>query len=498
MSELPSSEAAAQLVFPGFKCGIDDPDEASLLVELGVGGFCVYGGGDARELAALTSRLQRAARRPLLFCADYEDGLHTQCPAGTPLPSNMGLGAAGREELAFRKGEITAREARAVGVPWVLAPVCDLATRADNPIVNVRAFGAEPEAATRLARAYLKGLRAGGALGCLKHFPGHGEAGADSHLELPTLDVDAATLERRELAPFRALAAEADAVMTGHLAVPALTGDAVPYSLSPDVARTLRGRLGFGGLVSTDALAMQAVAAGFDELDAARRALLGGSDVLLVPNKPLELTRALLDAVAQEPDLAAAARRSFARLERARAACGYASREAAARVEPALVGSRENRRAADELAEACLAWAGPPAALNGPLLYFEPGADGPDEWLGSEFVAALREAGIEVSALSGEPSSRDIVVLGAFLSPRAYTGRIAYDEDDAAALRGRLSRAGRALIVTFGSPFVFDALGAGGLCAFSYNAPAQRAAARALAGRLKVSGAMPVPLACAR
>ena len=491
------AEIAVQLVFPGFKCGIDDLDEARLLTELGVGGFCVYGGGDAAELARLTSTLQGAAQRPLLFCADYEDGVHTQCPAGTPLPSNMGLGASGREALAFQKGALTAVESRAVGVPWILAPVCDLATRPENPIVNTRSFGADPALVVRMARAYLKGLRSEGALGCLKHFPGHGETRKDSHLELPDIAADEETLSRRELVPFEALAGEADAVMTGHLTVPALVGDRTPYSLSADVARTLRGRLRFEGLVSTDALSMQAIASNYDELDAARRALLGGSDILLVPSKALDLSRALIEAVEHEPALAAAARRAFERLEKARAACGLTTARAAARVvDPSLVGSSKHRQAAEAMAESCLAWAARPEPLSGSIRYFEAETDGPEEWFGADFVAELRACGVRVEPMTGtgEPRASDVVVLGVFLSPRAYTGRIAFDEDDAAALRAKLARAARAVIVSFGSPFVFDALGRGGLCAFTRGAPAQRAAARALAGKLEVTGTMPVPL----
>src|SRR5262249_30140204 len=135
--DISDGEKAAQLIFPGFKFGIDDPAEAASWVELGVGGFCLYGGGPA-EGPAFAAEMQRLARTPLLLAADYEDGVASQTPEATPLPTNMALGAADSDELSFRKGAITAVEARALGVRWVFAPVVDLATRIENPIVNVR------------------------------------------------------------------------------------------------------------------------------------------------------------------------------------------------------------------------------------------------------------------------------------------------------------------------------------------------------------------------
>jgi beta-glucosidase-like glycosyl hydrolase len=483
-------ESAVELVFPGHKFGFDDPEQALQLAEMGVGGFCLYG-GRTEEVAAFAAALQARAPRPLILNADYEDGVATQCPGGTPLPANMGLGASGSEEAAFEKGAITGAESRAMGVPWVLAPVCDLATAADNPIVNVRSFSSDPGVVARLARAYLRGLKSEGAFGCLKHFPGHGETLEDSHLKLPAVRADERLLKARELAPFAALAAEADSVMTGHLSVPALTGSEVPYSISADVARTLRADLGFQGLVSTDALSMQAIASNFDELDAARDALLGGSDVLLVPKDARSLIRALPGAVEEDAALAKAVAAAHARLRKARALSA-----AAAPAKPIdVVGGAEHAARAEKLAQSCLAWwpEAPKTALAKELSYWELEAEGPDEWLGAAFVEGLRAAGREVSPWS-EGRKAPTLVIGCFLNPRAYTGRIRYDDEEQKRLEAALKTAERAVLVSFGSPFVFRTRGAQGLCAFSKNDPAQRAAAAALAGRLTVAGRMPVSL----
>lgn len=498
-----NAQKAAQLVFPGFKFGLDDPAEALRLADLGVGGFCLYG-GEAREVAELTARLQARALRPLLFCADYEDGTFSQCPGGTPLPSNMGLGASGRAELVFEKARITAVEARAMGVRWVLAPVVDLATCPANPIVNVRAFSKDPAEAARLARAYLRGAKSAQALSCLKHFPGHGETLKDSHRELPTVGVSRAILSRRELAPYRDLAGEADAVMTGHLRVPALLRDSkLPYSLSPDVAKTLRRGLGFQGLVMSDALTMQAVARRYEDLEAARLALLGGSDIVLVPSRPRDLVLALGQAADEDAALGEAVATSFRRVEKARGSIGLGTNVGASgEADLAMVGSGEHREAAERMAESCLAWAGPPAPL-GPgqaVLYWEPEEPEPEHWAGKEFVGELRRGGVRVKEGRGndphrnaddQPEAGARLIIGVYLTPRAYLGRIQLGRAQAARARRALARAKLGSVVSFGSPFVFADLKARGLCAFSPYGPAQRAAARALIGRVAAGGRMP-------
>lgn len=479
------SSEAARLVFPGYKFGIDDPADALALVELGVGGFCLYG-GEAREVRELTASLQKAAKSPLLFCADYEDGVASQSAGGTWFSSSMGLGAAGSTELAFQKGALTALEARALGVRWVLAPVVDLATAPANPIVNVRAFGEDPRLVVRLARAYMKGLRSQGALSCLKHFPGHGETESDSHLELPSVKVPRETLASRELIPYKELAAETDSVMTGHLLVPALEKDGtLPVSLSKAAIGHLRGELGFQGLVSTDALSMHAVARNFPEIDAAALALLGGSDILLVPADARALVYALLDRAQAEPALAAAIEAALARLSRA-------AQKALPEPDFSVVHCAEHQAASRAMAAACLAWSGKPlAAPLTSLGYLEPDADVPEEWQGKAFIEALRGHGVRIGAES------DTTVVGCFLRPVAYSGRIRYEEELAALVREKSAKAKRVIVVSFGSPYVFgqfDKVEAG-LCAFAGSPAAQEAAAWVLVGKASASGTMPVSTA---
>ncbi|MBI5882592.1 MAG: hypothetical protein HZB91_05760 [Elusimicrobia bacterium] len=490
------AEKAARLVFPGFKAGWDDPEDALRLVDLGVGGFCVYG-GTVSEVAEFSRRTQERARSPLLLCADYEDGLASHVGGGTAFPSNMGLGAANDESLAFEKGRITALESRSLGIGWVLAPVVDLATQAGSPIVNVRSFGTDLAVVSRMARAAMKGLAAGGALSCLKHFPGHGDSDLDSHLDLPLVEARREVLVGRELAPYEALKHDADSVMVGHLAVPALAGDRnTPATLSSAVVSgELRGRIGFEGLVSTDALSMHAVTKRFPEAEAAVAALLAGCDILLVPEDPRKLVYDLMRRADADPAVAAASKAAHGRLEAAMktlagrwTSCGP--------LDHAAVGCAIHAEAAARMAERCLAWGRPmEGVLPRQFAYFEPDEGFPEELQGAAFLDEMKSLGFEI-ALKTDAPTVEVLVAGIFVSPRAYSGRISYGPEELRRLSAAASRAGKVVAVAFGSPWALDSVPptASSLAAFSSGPDAQRAAARALARKITVSGSMPVAL----
>jgi len=467
----------ARLVFPGFTVGKQDPREAEDLVRLGVGGFCLYR-GTPRTVAALTARLRRAAKRPLLICADYEEGAWVHVPGSTPLPTSLGVGASGSEAVAREKGRITAREARAMGVDWVLAPVLDLLSEPKNPIVNLRAFSDDPKEAARLAKAFLSGLRDGGALGCLKHFPGHGSTTEDSHLDLPTVRAPLALLKKRELAPFKALARGADAVMLGHLVVPALDRSRLPITLSAFGPKLLR-RWGFRGLIASDALDMGAIAKHWGERDAALLALRGGTDILLVPQDARSLVAELRVEASRDAAFAKRCAEAGRRLDAALA------RVQSPRPPMSVVGGAAHRLRAAPLFRACAAWMRPPF---GPaperVAYFEP-QGGPLQ--GAAFVAAMRRSRVVVRvARDGKSRKGEALVAGIFVGPRAYSGRIRLDEKARARLSAALRAAPGACAVSFGSPFVLSRLPpkAEALCVYSRADAAQAAAAAHFLGEL--------------
>ncbi len=466
----------ARLVFPGFTIGKDDPKNAEKLARLGVGGFCLYR-GTPKTVAALIRRLRRAAAHPLLICADYEEGAWAHVPGSTPLPTNLGIGASGSTEAARLKGFITAREARAMGVDWVLAPVVDLLSEPKNPIVNVRAFSAAPSETTRLARAYMAGLKAGGALGCLKHFPGHGATTADSHLDLPTVKVSRRLLEKRELVPFKALARTADAVMLGHLVVPALDASRLPLTLS-GVGPALLRRWGMKGLIVTDALNMGAIAKHWGERSAALLALRCGTDILLVPQDPGRLVTDLRAEAAHDIVLARLCDHAQRRLERA------LSRMRPASASLSTVGGATHRRQAAKLFGACKTWVNPMRySLSPSIAYFEPQKSKSGAVEGQAFLRALKRSGIRVRlADNGAARKKESLVAGVFVGPRAYSGRIRLPEPIRARMTAAMSAAPGGTVVSFGSPFVLSGLPrkTAGLCVYSRADAAQEAAATAL------------------
>ena len=263
--------------------------ELKSLLELGVGGVILLGGSCA-EVGLRTQQLRHWAGQPLLLCADVEEGVGQRFEGATWLVPPLALGQLHRSDpkravaLAERYGRCTGLDARAIGLNWVLGPVCDVNNNPANPVINVRAWGETPQTASDLAAAFTRGVQATGVLACAKHFPGHGDTSTDSHLELPVIGHNRGRLDAVELPPFQAVIAEGvAAVMTAHLMLSALDPKR-PATLSwPVLSGLLRQELGFDGLIVTDALVMEAIAGRYGAGEAAVLALEAGADLVLMP-----------------------------------------------------------------------------------------------------------------------------------------------------------------------------------------------------------------------
>ncbi len=279
--------------------------------ETHVGGFIVAGrirNGDVIpaqpfEMAAFINHEQKIARLPLLIGSDFERGASMRVAQTARFPYLMAFGAAHDVQASKELGAATAREARALGVNWVFAPDADVNNNPDNPIINTRSFGEDPQAVAANVAAFIDGAHAdpgGYVLLSAKHFPGHGDTAEDSHMQLARLDQPKERIESLELVPFRAaIAHDVDAIMTAHLAVPAFEPEQKPATVSQNVlTNLLRDELGFKGLVVTDAMDMQAVTSLYSSGEAAVRAIEAGADVLLMPTDPDACVSALVKAVA--------------------------------------------------------------------------------------------------------------------------------------------------------------------------------------------------------
>ncbi len=307
MQSLDTRQKVAQIVVPwlrGSYAAFDAEalDNARMWVDsLQVGGL-IISIGSPLDVAAKLNYLQGRSRLPLLVAADLESGTAIRLRGGTPFPRNMGVAAAGRELDAYEVGRISALEGRAVGIHMAYAPVADVNNNPDNPIINVRSYGEDPYQVARLVAAEIRGMRDHGMLSTAKHFPGHGDTGTDSHIELPVITAGWGRLDSLELVPFRAaIGAGVTAVMSAHIAVPGFNGNnSRPATLAPDILTgVLRDSLGFEGIIVTDALNMGGVVRRYGEGESAVLAFLAGADFLLQPGDPAVAIDAVVEAVEQ-------------------------------------------------------------------------------------------------------------------------------------------------------------------------------------------------------
>ncbi|MDB4952287.1 MAG: hypothetical protein JWM27_4936 [Gemmatimonadetes bacterium] len=414
MSQKPT---AARLLLPALRWSAQTGwDEYRETIErglaLGVGGFILFG-GRADAVRALTAELHRRAPHPLLVASDLERGAGQQFRGATPLPPAAALGSLGEAAVTERAGQVTAREARALGVNWIYAPVADVDLEPENPIIGVRAFGTEPAAVAQQVAAWVRGCRAGGALSCAKHFPGHGRTVGDSHIERPTVDASRGTLEA-DLAPFRAgVEAGVDAMMTAHVAYPALDPQHRPATLSPPILQgLLRGELGFGGLVVTDALVMDGLTTDVDEAGAGVLALAAGCDVLLYPRDEAAVIAAIEAALAD-------GRLSQERVDEALGRIAAAADRVAGGPVGEYAAEDDRRWALSTAVRTLRVVRGEPRLPAGPvrIVEVEDDAGGPyPPYPRVALPAALRAAGVELSD-AGTP----VVVL--YSDIRAWKGR---------------------------------------------------------------------------
>jgi beta-N-acetylhexosaminidase len=277
---------------------------AELIAKYHAGGIIYFAWAhntrDPQQIAALSNGIQRASRLPVLIATDQEHGVVTRIgrPA-TLLPGAMSLGAGGSATDARAAAFIAGRELAAMGVNQDYAPVADVNTDPANPIIGIRSFGADPNAVSILVAAQVRGYQGGGVAATAKHFPGHGDTVDDSHTALPTIHHSRDEWEELDEPPFRAaIEAGVEAIMTAHIVVPALDPSGDPATLShPILTGILRERLGFDGVIVTDALDMAGVRQKYGDDRVPVLALKAGADQLLNPPDPDLAWHSVLDAV---------------------------------------------------------------------------------------------------------------------------------------------------------------------------------------------------------
>lgn len=492
-----------------------------LVSDYHVGGFLVRRLMAPRDVFALTSRLQAASNVPLFFAADYERGVGRFSNALTELPANMALGAARDTLLAAAAGRLTALEARATGVNLLFAPVVDVNNNPENPIINIRSYGENPELVAAMASAFVRAAQRHGVLTTLKHFPGHGDTEVDSHARLGVVEGSRAAIDSVELRPYQRLMLEREApaaVMTAHLWVPALEDEPLPATFSRRILTDLlRDSLGFDGVVVTDDVKMGALQNSYDLAERVVRPLLAGADIVLTPDAVGAARDAVLAAVASGRLTEADVDRSVRRVLAAKARVGLHRRAAPSEgaLDYLLAEPRGGVIAQQAANEAVTVLKTAPvlplqAARETALVQLT-------NFEGSESIAAAMDYLQEALAVDDASAMRfetapsperrravleraaeaDVVVLALYLRLQSGRGEAGLFPEQRALAEALVAQGTPVVLVTFGNPYAASAFQEAEAVVVAYDQALSsvHAVARVLEGTLTPRGRLPIAVA---
>ena len=516
------------------------------VVDNHVGGIILFR-GPVYESVMLVNRMQELAKYPLLISADLEAGSGMRFDDTVNFPWNMAIAATRNPDYARRAGELTGREARAMGIQQIYAPVADVNNNAANPVINVRSYGEDPIDVSRFVAAFVEGAQHAGVIATAKHFPGHGDTATDSHRGLPEIDVTRDRLNSIELVPFRAAVdAGVGAVMTGHIGLPLIdpteikplpkdvklgpidTNDGgeivsekgtMPTTLSPVMHQILRKDLKFDGLIVTDAMSMSGLTLYFTQEEASVRALEAGADLLLKPADPDAAFRGVHDAVKKgrltEQRIDESARKILA----AKYDLGLVQQ----RITPLegidrTVAGKQANDLADDIASDAITLVRNDAKLlplklqTASRVFNLAITNGDDRsWITQSFVGELSRLGVKVDTVVLDDRSSEADVKGAIdkaaradvvmvsMFGRVRTGQarsVALPDPGAKALNELIERKALLVGISFGNPYIlmsFPKLQTY-LVAYGDMPSLQEAAARGLTGHINIDGRLPISL----
>jgi beta-N-acetylhexosaminidase len=475
---------------------------------------------DPLEVASFINRMQRLAKIPLLVSADFERGASMRVDATTIFPHAMAFTASRDPKEAQTEGEITAREARALGVEWLFFPDADVNNNPDNPIINIRSYGENPDDVSVFVSAFITGahsVASARVLTTAKHFPGHGDTATDTHLNLATIGADRQRLEQVEWAPFRAaIQSGTDSVMTAHIAVPALDDPDIPATLSPKILTgILREELGFKGIIVTDALEMGGIAKGFSVGEAAVRSLLAGADVLLMPPDGEAAINAVSAAVKSGQISQKRIDESVMRVLTAKAHVGLAAKKLVdLEAVHSVVNSPESNAAAQTISDRSVTLVRNkddfvPLKPSGNTAFFIL-TEGSTSVEGQAFALEVRKRSVmakvtildskmpdaELQAALERSADATQYVVVAFASVAAYRGSVALGGGFPQLVQNLVATKKPVALIAMGNPYLlrnFPDVTAY-MTTYSTVPPSEIAAVKALFGEIPISGKLPVTI----
>ena len=553
LSQMSLDEKIGQLISVGINATFLNQDSDAFqslkhqIEDNHIGGIVLFR-GPVYETVILVNRMQQLARYPLLISADLEAGSGMRFDDTINFPWNMAVAATGNPDYARRQGEVTAREARALGVQHVFAPVVDVNNNAANPVINVRSYGEDPADVARFAVAFTQGAQSSGVIATAKHFPGHGDTAVDSHRGLPEINVTRERLNSVELVPFEAaVKAGIGSVMVGHIALPQIDSTSIkplptnvktkpidtdeageiieqkatmPATMSPVMGSILRNDLKFQGMIVTDALSMSGLTIYFTQDEAAVRALEAGADMLLKPADVDAAFRGVRDAVKNGRLTQKRIEESARKILSAKYDLGLVNQ----RVTPIetidrTVSSREAGVLANEIAEHAITLVRDEDKLI-PLRSLKPDAkilniaitNGDDRLVvAGPFVSRLAHSGRKVDTVTLDDRSSDREVQKAIelaksadLIIASLYGRVRSGQVKSAGLPDSGTQVLNAVIgsktpiigISFGNPYLLQNFSGLRTYLVTYgDMPSlQQAAARAVLGEIDIVGKLPISL----
>jgi beta-N-acetylhexosaminidase len=548
LKKMSVDEKVGQLVHVGINARFVNQDSAFFqslkrdVEENKIGGI-IFFGAPLYETTLLANRMQKLGKVPLLISLDAETGIGMRFEDVTNFPWAMAMAATGDPEYARRVGVITGREAKAIGVYHVYAPVLDVNNNAANPVINVRSFGEDPNEVAKYGVAFIEGIQSQHVIATAKHFPGHGDTNVDSHRGLPIIDHSRESLEKTELIPFRkAVEAGVASVMIAHIALPQIDGEeikplrnfiqgdaevgaelvsqkaTIPATLSEKVqTEILRNDMGFKGLIVSDAMSMSGLTIYFSQEEAGVRAFLAGTDILEKPADTDAILRGLRDAVKS-------GRIPEARLNesvRKQLAWKFELGLVKNRITPIdaidhIVAGKESAELTEAIATKAITLVRNDANAvplkkdaRVAVLGISNTFDGPQTM--NSFVSALRGSGVRFTPAYLQENSTpeqvvsarkvveeaDIVIAGLYGRVRSGAkNSVGIPENGAAVLRDLLASNKNVIGVSFGNPYILGAFPQMKTYVVAYgDMPSlQRAAARSILGTQDISGRLPISL----
>ena len=536
LATLTLREKAAQMVWPtllGDYTSGDSPQWQHLTDYIRnekVGGFTISVGSPT-EVASKLNALQSMSLIPLIFGADLEAGAGFRARGGYFIPNaidlggavvfppEMAIGATGDTLLAYEQGKLTAIEGRALGIHIAYAPVLDVNNNPANPVINTRSYGEDPALAARLGAAFIRGVQANGMIATGKHFPGHGDTGVNSHLALPVVTVSRSRLDSVELVPFRAAVnSGVGAIMSFHGSMPALDSSGVPGTLSQKVLTgLLRNELKFNGIIISDAMDMAGVLQQYGAVEAVKRAVAAGVDILIQPLNVRQTIDAVVAGVAEGRYSEARIDESVRRILKAKQELGldrrrlvnldsvrYIVGDSAHAAMARRIAERSITLVRDSLNLVPLQLSGNPRVLSITVARrtdlsagtaFNGELRNSVKNLRAEFLAA-EDPGADYARLERAADSSDVTIISSYVGQNWDAVSASAPQAFASFVQRLTEKQKRTIVVSFGNPYLLQQIPYVPTYVVAWGGfpPSQTAAAHALTGAQAISGKLPISI----